>query len=686
MAINDGLLDDEEEKATPSAGKSSLAALRISPVITSADRDDKRRRKSNTDARRRRTRHSLATLKPLAGPGFDFEVDIDELTLDSSQTATVDISDDGEVRRTLSVSMDEETSAGVKRLAHFFLESGRAMNARYNVVDALDDERVTKATSPLKKLLQISRSTRNRKETVMAALTLKYHWLVKCQEDYVDGEVHYPGVEGVYNPLQIIRNRAIRAKYHEPAPPLRYANLPLACNAFSSHRKLNGRPWKMLWGIELNELVNDSAWRSLHWNELRNARGELWFPNLNPRSFPQSAISFDTPTHPKNHQSRLHDKLWNETDADDKSVADSRFPYAKSLQKNIKQKAKRLYGSTSSVANSTSDGENSGSDPQKSRESLLRVKDYTHMKSASDASGGLIFQIPRKEESSGSSDTRKSRLELPKITVDNSAILANEIPDPKNEIQHNDFTGANRSKMTLDDVHITPLHTRQSSFSPEVMTTDTASRPLSEPVTQPVDEKAVKLGIARSRGHTVDQHLLLQELFLSEVYPHLINSTSDGLQKILTKKINVLLYDIVQVNDSQLPAHEAFYTGFLGECKSLMHIMNDKFAVKIDNLLSATDRSMGELNTSLSLDLKKVNEHLDKVNQSLFGSLVASSIGENDRDMTFSDGGRYRILYLLLENLIVFLLRLTWLVVNIYKFILGTLKLIWKVTSLLFGV
>lgn len=678
MAINEDFLPvQDKQKDTLAVSKSPLAALRISPVPTAQDRDNRLERPTVTArTRRARKRNTLAATKRPNGPGFDFDVDIDEKALEAPPQLAQDhvAFDDGdeEVIRRPSVSNEEDGSA-VKRLATFLIESGKAMNVRYNVVDPLDDEKESGTGASNKKPLQISRTTKTRKETVMAVLSLKYHWLIKCQEDYAHDQIKCPGVEGVYNPLQIIRNRAIRAKYHEPAPPLRYANLPLACNVFSSHKKSGGRPWKMLWGIELNELVNDDAWRSQHWKELKNPKGELWFPDSRPP--PRSVISFDTPTKPPK-ANRLHDKLWNETaDLDSRVSSRSKSPSAKSIGKNIKQKARRLYGSTSSGANSNSDLDNSSTDPLKSHESLLKQKQSSVSKSESDSNGVHVFQVPRNLGSSGSSEAQRSQNDLPKITVDTAL---NDDVDTKNSAQHVEDSSVNRSRMNLDDVQITPLHARSQleNFKPNVLASAIPH----------VDAKDRKLSQAYNHGQYMEQQVTLHESFMTTIFPRVVDSTSTRLESILNNNINVLLHDIVLVNDSELPAHEAFYTGFLSECKSLMHLMNDKYAVKIDNLLSATDRSMGEINTSLSLDMKKVNEQLDKVNQSLFGSLVTTSIGDRERDVTFTDGGNYKILYFILENAIVTVLRLTWLVVNIYKFFLAILKIIWKLTSILFGV
>ena len=42
-----------------------------------------------------------------------------------------------------------------------------------------------------------------------------------------------------------------------------------------------------------------------------------------------------------------------------------------------------------------------------------------------------------------------------------------------------------------------------------------------------------------------------------------------------------------QINDEHLPAYEQLYLGFMEEIKSVIHMVNDVYSVKIDTLLSS---------------------------------------------------------------------------------------------------
>lgn len=63
-------------------------------------------------------------------------------------------------------------------------------------------------------ILPISRSTRIKADRVRIYLDYYYSILERCIS--IDSsQNHHEGVEGVYNPLQVIRNRKLKKKHHE---------------------------------------------------------------------------------------------------------------------------------------------------------------------------------------------------------------------------------------------------------------------------------------------------------------------------------------------------------------------------------------------------------------------------------------------------------------------------------------
>lgn len=143
------------------------------------------------------------------------------------------------------------------------------------------------------------------------------------------------------------------------------------------------------------------------------------------------------------------------------------------------------------------------------------------------------------------------------------------------------------------------------------------------------------------------------------------------------------MYEILlcmsQINDEHLPAYEQLYLGFMEEIKSVIHMVNDVYSVKIDTLLSSSDRSISEINASLSLDLRKITEKLDQLDFSLNKNIFKKAILKRKGEHSHNVGLIYKILYSCLENIIVVLLRVIWIVVNIYKFLRYIVKLIFRI-------
>lgn len=112
------------------------------------------------------------------------------------------------------------------------------------------------------------------------------------------------------------------------------------------------------------------------------------------------------------------------------------------------------------------------------------------------------------------------------------------------------------------------------------------------------------------------------------------------------------------------------------EIKSVIHMVNDVYSVKIDTLLSSSDRSISEINASLSLDLRKITEKLDYIDHSISTNVFHTTLLKTK---TINNGGWiYKVLYSCLENVIVILLRLTWIVVNVYKILRFVVVSLWR--------
>lgn len=119
----------------------------------------------------------------------------------------------------------------------------------------------------------ISRSTKLKADRVR--IYLDYYYSILERSIIVDrGEHDHEGVEGVYNPLQIIRNRKLKKKNND----LPVRELGIAKTPFIAIKQFTSKPnKKMPWFVDITEKHTDMTWRTSHWDELVDPAGHRWF-------------------------------------------------------------------------------------------------------------------------------------------------------------------------------------------------------------------------------------------------------------------------------------------------------------------------------------------------------------------------------------------------------------------------
>ncbi|EDO14345.1 hypothetical protein Kpol_182p3 [Vanderwaltozyma polyspora DSM 70294] len=122
-----------------------------------------------------------------------------------------------------------------------------------------------------------------------------YYAMIEKNINMIPEENVHEGVDGVYNPLQIIRNRKLREKYDElPPRALFISKSPvIAVKQFSS--KSNK---KFPWYVDISERSSDMIWRTTHWHELVGHNKELLFPPERKQN--------NNNGHSRNHMHLLH--------------------------------------------------------------------------------------------------------------------------------------------------------------------------------------------------------------------------------------------------------------------------------------------------------------------------------------------------------------------------------------------
>ncbi|EAZ63357.2 hypothetical protein PICST_64822 [Scheffersomyces stipitis CBS 6054] len=539
-----------------------------------------------------------------------------------------------------------DSSKRARELADILLTTRKSLQSDCNVVDPLKYDPTGYHEVYAEDNTKISRSTFIRAEKVKSMFGVKYLYLQRVHDWNVDNadRNQHPGVEGVYNPLQIIRNRKIRAKYREYAKPLTIKTIPLACNVFSKHNNDAKHPWRMLWAIELSEQVSDVSWRIDHWHELKGPKGKLWFP-------PSASSSEISTRHSRSShmKRRLHDKLFN--DDDDKKNNKNNHNNNDTIDKeDDRHKQKEMIVTIFSVY----------------QEPSLRIRNLDHDSSSSDEepdvepvlskNSDILKQQMFKKVSLSPEESDKQETE--QIT---GMVLGSSTSIPLIKIDESkDFD--------INEVEFTSMEKKPEEDAKEIeMAEPDEKMKEKQIVTAALAKRDEELSVIVDNFRYFEQVVNVKTNYLLKVYPNYTGMIGKKINHIIYKQLHDVFHLTVSISDDHLPEYEALYHGFRNEVKSIVHMINDDYSVKIDNLLSNSDRSISEINASLSLELRKVNERLDKLNSSLFSNVVSETLRDSEQKMKIRDGTNHKIMYFCLENLIVIFLRLIWVIVNVYK-------------------
>lgn len=640
--------------------------------------------------------------------GFDLVLD-DDLVLNQYETA--------------NKGHNKEKIKKAGELALVFLDTRKTLMADQNIIDPINNASDFDKNGYIRKqedgqpenAHKITRSTMVRAEKVKYMIGLKYIYVQKSYDWLVtNAETNmHPGVEGVYNPLQVIRNRKIRAKYHEYPKLLTVKTLPLASNVFSSKNKHRDskRQWKMIWAVELNELISDLSWRQLHWNELKKPNGELWFPTSTNASIYTSKLGDS-----KHRGHKLYDKLFadteDETNKDNsgkdsnnivtkistESYNDSRQHDAKrsshhkthKIKEKIKKHSKGFYYSSPSSSQSSSFARDASQDA-----SQVTQVDRQFGKFRDSLGSGLKHSrgdsLLTDSNQSGVENENEINEEQPKW----NERYTKQFVTPSIKVDGN-YAGNDLNILSLQ---IKPIEHKRNNSHDRASQMDQYKNEKKQDIEEIENVEEVDDLYDSEQEHASQEIIsinfdliyfntaqIIKLSYLKNIHPAILTSIHKKLDFIINKQLSEITQLSVKIDENYISSHEMFYSGFLNEIKSLTHLINDDYSIKIDNLLSNSDRSIGEINTSLSLELRKANEKLDKLNSSLFGNIVTNTFKDKDISMSITDSGNYKMLYLLLENFIVILLRIIWVIANIYRFFRLIVQIAWKIIWHIFSI
>ena len=159
---------------------------------------------------------------------------------------------------------------------------------------------------------KISKATRLRAERVRIYLDYYYNVMegtVRSGEDengHIRKNIH-KNVEGIYNPLQIIRNRKLKKKYRGEVATTGFLFYKAPIIAVLQFSKIPNRK-KYRWFVDVNEKYGDLTFRAQHWNELIDPHGNLWFGEQKTHRFRSEArkITKNSTSHITGHLPHHH--------------------------------------------------------------------------------------------------------------------------------------------------------------------------------------------------------------------------------------------------------------------------------------------------------------------------------------------------------------------------------------------
>lgn len=521
------------------------------------------------------------------GDGFNFDPlsdkPLNRKKINSSNNLLLETYEEDEIQKLKEVG----------QLSSVFLEVRKGIMDELNIDSShnekLEQEREHNKHQQHKK---ISKSTLNRAEKVKLMFNLYY--LAMFQAQKVNNPL-YEGVDGVYNPLQIIRNRKLRKKYHQ-YPQVSIKTLPSASTAFS-HTKT-----PLLWEVDVAELTYDSSWRAQHWHELVNPKGELWFPD-------------DRKKH--RHHHRLHFRSSKEIKGDED---DGQARYDKLFDNN---------------------------------ESNEDIENAVFQSSRSSSKSDLL--------DSTRLDRRKREVIMDKIRSKSPFRNKYTVTDEKlNKIELIDSDDNSKSFKILSDIDIEPIKPT-IKITPETPTTDDEfeksylDSSLIKNNSNEYDDSFEYEQIKQINNHIKSLNYLNSMInFYNHDFEYKIDEYTN-LTKFdgIDENINKIESNFQELKNNELPRYDKILKGKSEELREIQNELLNDYSTRIDQMLTSTDRTIGEVNTTLSLEIRKLKERFEKIN--------------SNKDINAQYDDFLNFTYWILENLIVLILWFIWIVFSILK-------------------
>ncbi|KAH3682010.1 hypothetical protein WICPIJ_007024 [Wickerhamomyces pijperi] len=809
--------------ASPSSNQLSQPTEHKRSVSTAStpSLDDKLLASSNN-----RTSTPVAVRRALLSNGFDFDPLSSPARLSSSSSASSLQSSRRPSQHSIQSfeeieGEDESKIKEAAQLATVFLEMREAIMSNHNIEPkrvGLDksgfemNHMSTLADSstdlPFHRPLgynaqqprhKISRATVQRAERIKAMMNLYYFSIFQCQK-LTDQE--HDLVDGVYNPLQIIRNRKVKKKYQAHKDNLSIRVLPYASTAFSQRKKDHrGNLKQFRWEVGLEELTKENIWRSQHINELVDPNGRLWYPPVITESggVEQPLQHHHRHKHRRHHHDHdhdqrgredqvknIHDKLFDLTDNEDPVAGNVGDGYANAdviyspLGNNSRVEQLREREMDEDDSHSDLYHPESSDDYSLNNEVYLpeiKAGDRSRSRSKSKTPSGSHskddFQISEHIRASRTferllmNDKIRKRSKSPFKKLMHTSATASPLNQPTSsrdasvsslEGQYSDdAVNVNGSDQRINDLAVNERPAPATNFFEGITIEPIKQQPAE--TSQDSEKDTEEIGLNSEQDLTATNVLDLKQLteheqgmikyrnklmnlsdlldvsdnFFQiksmqyqskisqlELLENVMNKDPDYIQShshshrrpsVASSDQRNLQYEQGQLTIQMLNDYESLITNMNDNLEnyktnSILSISND-----LDKCLSNSDRNIGEITTTLSLELRKLNEKFEKISY-LFKSYnfkVQSEIfkreklkrlknlrrksdaGDEEEDededantqgagFRFADGPfDLDTIYWILEKLVVVILWLIWLVFWCFKVFKLSVVLLWEI-------
>ncbi|CCF59319.1 hypothetical protein KAFR_0G02870 [Kazachstania africana CBS 2517] len=542
--------------------------------------------------------------------------------------------------------------------------------------------------------LAVPKSTRLKAEKVKIYLDFYYTLIARCVS-VGEEDIEHKGVEGVYNPLQTIRNRRLRKKtgYDLNTRKLSFYKTPII--AILQFSKSNPHRKKYKWFVDVNEKYGDITWRTSHWPDLLDPDGNLWFGASHEKKRKKKKSKHAVIPHHSTHRYHHHHHHRHENDKDDELSLNSES--SKEVMKSNEEGMKHLKVYHSSKSSATS------SDSQLERK---------HSNECSGTPFKNIHDHASSDDSNESTAKSNGKSRLDKIiskTAKRSKRWSSRSPNKtaENSVEPLNLNmGANKSGTAAGtDVYlnstkyVTPTeakHSRQRSNLLDDIPIQTIKQRHQQYSSD--ENNAEENGNSGTEGSMKGRYTGLDSSFIPPAHelsdydipidPQLLKywhdtryiistiavmkhrrETHDIVKKKMLKLRNENTHINTDATDKNITETHAIINTYNKEMERVLKIGNDwtskllnDYSIRIESLISSSDRILSDINTTLTLKLKLFQENTER-----FNNLKVMKTPKLTK-----------VVYRLLEFIIVGLLWWIWLVVSLLREIKHGLLLLIK--------